>query len=444
MVTSFKKFITKWEGDTSFLFWVYAFLLHTLENPINGFHPLLILAFSLLIWQRSEYLKFAFVLFYTISILTELPKVANHSIIALFINIFLLVNTTHFFLKDKKMKVGFDHNQRGMVIVILSLVYFFAFFHKLNHAYLELNLSCATQIYQKLLTTPLGFFLPNNTSVYWFNIYGSLFLEGLFVFLFFIFPTVGILLGFIFHSFLSFGMLYDFGAVIFSLYFILSDHFEKGVVTTKIRWGRSFLYFSLIPLLFVNVFKFNLGFEHHTLTTIFFVLGSSFLLLPELKFKPVFYLKKLNFKFLHSVLIVLFVLNGLSPYLGLKTISNFSMFSNLRVEGKGSNHLLVNDELEITSYNDDIAWIISAEGPPEEWVFHKGIGIPFMELRRVVTELRLIEYPFLSISYLRGDKLFQFDNALGERSELPDLPFWQRKLLGWREVRRDGVEVCRW
>ena len=57
----------------------------------------------------------------------------------------------------------------------------------------------------------------------------------------------------------------------------------------------------------------------------------------------------------------LLVLNGMSPYLGLKTETSFSMFSNLRTEGKQPNHLFVPSWIKLTALQDDLVEVSASD-----------------------------------------------------------------------------------
>ena len=59
----------------------------------------------------------------------------------------------------------------------------------------------------------------------------------------------------------------------------------------------------------------------------------------------------------------LFVLGGLSPYLGLKTHSTYSMFSNLRVEGGKTNHLLYRPWMAPLPFLADLVTIRATDLP---------------------------------------------------------------------------------
>ena len=48
-----------------------------------------------------------------------------------------------------------------------------------------------------------------------------------------------------------------------------------------------------------------------------------------------------------GILVLVIILFGMTPYVGLRTAGNFSMFSNLKTEGKNSNHLLLEHRFSI-------------------------------------------------------------------------------------------------
>ena len=65
-------------------------------------------------------------------------------------------------------------------------------------------------------------------------------------------------------------------------------------------------------------------------------------------------------KWWHLGALIPVVFLGLTPYLGLMTTSNFSMFSNLRTEGVNSNHLLLsNNPLKIFNYQEDLVRVLN-------------------------------------------------------------------------------------
>jgi len=64
-----------------------------------------------------------------------------------------------------------------------------------------------------------------------------------------------------------------------------------------------------------------------------------------------------------AVGIGLLVLNGLSPYLGLKTESSFTMFSNLKTEGPYWNHAFIPEAVKVFPYQDRLVRVTDTDHP---------------------------------------------------------------------------------
>jgi len=60
---------------------------------------------------------------------------------------------------------------------------------------------------------------------------------------------------------------------------------------------------------------------------------------------------------------VLVILNGLSPYLGLKTQSDFTMYSNLQTEAGHWNHELLPEGMRVFHFQDHLVRIVASSDP---------------------------------------------------------------------------------
>ena len=94
---------------------------------------------------------------------------------------------------------------------------------------------------------------------------------------------------------------------------------------------------------------------------------------------------------------LLVLLNGLSPYLGLKTRTAWQMYSNLNLAAATSNHLLVPSSLDLGGYLADAVRILATSDPAlrEEYV-HTGRQITWFELQRY-----LRQQPVQELTYVR-------------------------------------------
>lgn len=60
---------------------------------------------------------------------------------------------------------------------------------------------------------------------------------------------------------------------------------------------------------------------------------------------------------------LLVVANALSPYVGLKTQSTFTMYSNLQTEGAQWNHAIVPESFQLFDFQDDLVTIVASSDP---------------------------------------------------------------------------------
>ena len=139
--------------------------------------------------------------------------------------------------------------------------------------------------------------------------------------------------------------------------------------------------------------------------------------------------------------VLLVVLNGAAPYLGIKTETSFAMFSNLRTEGERTNHLLIERTARLTDHAQDLVRIIDTTDPELALLAQHRYRIPFFELRdrlrREAAEGRAIR-----VTFERGDRI----ETVQERDDLdrhvPAVHPLVRKLLYYRAVPPEGVVDC--
>ena len=93
----------------------------------------------------------------------------------------------------------------------------------------------------------------------------------------------------------------------------------------------------------------------------------------------------------------LVVLNGLSPYLGLKTRTAWQMYSNLNLDAATSNHYLIPYSLDIGGFLADSVRILATSDPAlREGYVQTGQRITWFELRRYVGQ-----HPVQELTYVR-------------------------------------------
>ncbi len=135
-------------------------------------------------------------------------------------------------------------------------------------------------------------------------------------------------------------------------------------------------------------------------------------------------------------LVLLQVLNVSAPYLGLKTVGSYIMYSNLQTEMRSSNHWIL-PRLPIDGPLDDFVEIIHSSNPELLRLRDQGELISFHEMRR-----QLRRDPGASVRYSRGGVLIEH----AEAREDPDLVGGStllNTLIGHRAYDPNHA-ACRW
>jgi hypothetical protein len=134
-----------------------------------------------------------------------------------------------------------------------------------------------------------------------------------------------------------------------------------------------------------------------------------------------------------TVVVVLMTLNALSPYLGFKTTSSFTMFSNLRTEAGGTNHLFI-PRLGLGGYQDDLLEISESDDRVLQARVDDGQWLTTHEVRR-----RLSLNPEASAEFVQVGTTGQ---AATTWEDLTPLAWWEAKFLHFRPVAPTGDPAC--
>ncbi len=139
--------------------------------------------------------------------------------------------------------------------------------------------------------------------------------------------------------------------------------------------------------------------------------------------------------------VLLIVLDGAGPYLGVKTETSFAMFSNLRTEGDRTNHLLIARALDWTDHADDLVRIVDATDPELAALGQHGYRIAFFELRdylhRAAARGRAID-----VTFERAGELTALRSKDDLERNVPPVHPLARKLFYYRAVPPEGVLAC--
>ena len=348
------------------------------------------------------------------------------------------------------------------------IFYFFTFFHKLNADFLNPDVSCAVRFLEQTLA-PVGLTaLPGmGTAVIWATLAAELFLAvGLAV------PRwrqAACLLGAGFHMLLALDaphIFYNFSAVMFAVLWVCLPAPRAAWIARKLggRFGRfHFLggYALIVGLAWwfpveagrVTAFGFSglwLGFAI-TLLSRAGLLGRCNVLqlaratrLSSARPTPFAPIKATSGGRYAGVLLLLpavVLLNGLSPYLGLKTRTAWQMYSNLNLSAAASNHFIIPYSLDIGGFLADSVAIVATSDPAlnVEYV-QTGQRITWFELRRYVAQ-----HPDIQLAYTRPGPPPKASGPAKEDAALkaPRLGMLE-KLMIFQPLGPQAGALCNW
>ena len=126
------------------------------------------------------------------------------------------------------------------------------------------------------------------------------------------------------------------------------------------------------------------------------------------------------------------VVNGVTPYLELKTGASWNMYSNLAVVDGQSNHLLVRSGLPLTDAHDRLVEVIEAEGVDMDFY----IGTDWRLPERMLED-HLADHPGAVVDGRLNGRMQRFTSEGSDAR-----PVWQRKLQVFRAVDGAGPVSC--
>ena len=332
---------------------------------------------------------------------TTAPFISNHWLFTGLVNLTLLQAYARLAWAGRTFAVEPGALYRTFAPIVrleLIILYFFAVFHKLNADFLDPQLSCAVHFYAAQLQS-LPFALAGAVPIYL-----TLAVEAAIPLLLCWSPTrnAGILLGLLFHAAVGFNPIsefYNFSSMIFALLFLFASlRLDAGWPPRRLfesaRWkampfsGKSFLTVGAVLVGLALLVALNdliatpaelvlplWGLYSAGLILLFVLLPKSPPARPAFSFRP------------WPVLLVplLTVLNGCSPYLGLKTETAFAMYSNLRTEGGQSNHLLVPARVQLFGFQRDLIEIKDSSSGFLASLARRKLMLPFFEVRALAS-----------------------------------------------------------
>lgn len=377
----------------------------------------------------------------TLHLMYNWPYNANHMVFVMVCNLYLLTWVV------REEKVNFNE-VLNFLFFALGVVYLIAAFHKINVDYLNPEVSCANMVVERFMGR-IGIadnFLKGLLPA------ASIFFEFLLGCLLMIYSTrrIAIAMSLVFHFVLVWSNFVNFATIpllFYLLYILISVDQSKSELEPKYKNLLGFYIITQMLAFLVGVFQFkfyDINISYWLAASVWTIVATIFLKFL-FSFKEKLLVPKFNWLFL-IFLSPLIVLGG-KIYLGAGTSNSFSMFSNIRTEGMGWNHLIIPEEAKILLYQDDIYFVdqISPEYMRTVRDFPTpGMGMPELEVYRLYDIWR--ETTTLPpVFTLRKEGDYQSHNAVELLPPDPS-PYskWEKKFLHFRQIQYAGSNQCRW
>jgi vitamin K-dependent gamma-carboxylase-like protein len=437
-------------------------------------------AVFVLMKPSSTYGLYALLVLVLADAFEKMPWIPNHWLFATVVSLTILSSALILIMRDRRLSADrsclFDTFAPALRLELV-LLYFFAIFHKLNRDWLDPGVSCGTVLFSSSLHLPL--FPGSHLLTEILPIYGTLILEAS-IPLFLLFRKTriaGIILALVFHFLLGVFEYYNFSALTYALLYLFApDNFtgqlrewwtvsairefyirfrDTGLtgrlkapvlITAGAACLALFIYANLsYPALEphielkdpAKIGKTRLYYVFLGLWWIYGLALISIFLLSLRKGRPAKYGKGRFFVPAYTILMLfplLIVINGASPYLGLKTQTAWSMFSNLRTEGGYSNHLIVRHPYCLAGYQTDLVEIRRSSDPRLSVFQDSGYLIPYFELRRYLSLHRPSSPVAAGLVYIRNGTRITVSKPEDDPELFTPPNYILRKLLSFRPV----------
>lgn len=323
-----------------------VFLIATGQVALSPILASLVLVSGLISVSRSDSTRLHQLLCisWLLYFLNQLPWAPNHRHLLAFLALYSLFNPKEEHLLSFIQKLG-------------GLVYAFATFWKLNDSFLFEEYSCGRVFYLDVASyMPILYRLDASVSVI-----ATIVIEGLFAFFLLSFrrvPKSILYLGILFH----FGLALDIGKYFMNFSLVMGCIWLPllGVRVSLQRVLGKYVVFSILAALVLVTIYFR-SFDTFSVRFLYSLLGFPILALA------VWYVGKSPVTGRQSTLgifiLLLVVVHGLAPWIGLKTRTSFNMYSNLYITDINSNHLLIPRSLDVFGFLAERVVVVDSNVP---------------------------------------------------------------------------------
>lgn len=319
---------------------------------------------------------------------TRLPFVANHMVFEFLLNVTLSVAVIYYWIRTKSKEpltndgpVAIWQRYAPVARISLVIMYFYVVLHKLNYDFFDPAVSCGGELFEGMVTNfylfKIGFirelYEQHSLFLRGFSVYFTIFSEAIIPILLVTrrFRNAGILYGIMFHIILPFHGhigIYSFSGLMYTLYVFFWDDatfkrfyefYEKHALKIRIYFLATFIC-VVAAHLSGKWFLFN-----GSSTLFWFVYSLFYAVIFFLATKrTLFSVPEGHQHYKTSVLwvaVLVVFLNGLTPYLGLKTEMSYGMFSNLRTEDNRTNHFFIPTSIQLFDFQRELVTVLETD-----------------------------------------------------------------------------------
>lgn len=442
-------FAVLWAVATLFHVWGpsgRAFQLFDQHTTVGLFQAVAgAVAVAVIVRPRSLPLFGALAVLGPVTLWFEAPVLGSHWVVASLVDVaFLLSLFAGRFAADRVAALFLP-----LARWVLIGFYAFAAFAKLNHAFFTPSVSCGTY-YLDELANSLHLSLNTATGGGWSHLvpFGVAATELSIPFLLLMRRTrhLGVLVGLVFHGLIALDQTHlfsDFSSVLVALFLLfLPFGFARDVMARldeRVRIGAAAICAVMLIIQWrqgeTRLFRDALGWAWVVFDVA--VVAAVVLFLrrrPEPLAGPLRFAARAPRWLVIVPLLV--VLNGLSPYLELRTAYAFNMYSNLQTAGGDSNHLLIARTLPLTNYEYDLVRITATDDPNLQ-VYIGQFDIPFLQLREYLSRNQSV-----SLTYRRDGAEHSVLRASDDPALVEPVPSWQSKLFAFRSIDQSPPADC--
>jgi hypothetical protein len=449
--------------------WALAALWHLLGNP--GLGPSwaqagVLIGVVCVVWRPGSVLPLVTLAAASLVLLwEEAPILGNHWLLTGFVDLAVLLAFAGAVLR-RRATDPIDMAERLFPAARLCLLgfYMFAGFAKLNSAFFDRSVSCAAYFFRES-TSSMGFDGPPLGGAAWLDhaVIGAIVVIELSIPVLLIVRRTrsrGVVLAMAFHAVLAIDRtheFYDFSAVLFALFVLFLPASAGTWVAERVGSAR-----ARLALRGVRLPVLSRGLLAAVVTSLGLLViadgpSTRFLLLvgwwPWQAFALLAVATTVRFlrqrppaaargwlvphHVLYAVIPLMVILNGLTPYLELKTAYGWNMYANLRTVGGESNHLLLPRTVPIGGGQDEVVEIIRSSDPALESYANQRYGLAWRSFR-----IYLARHPDVAVTYELGGDRVTLQHAADRPALVAAVPIWEQKLLLYRAVDLTTPERC--